>query len=573
MLTVRLRNLKISGNPEYDLGELILSHLHIPNLQELEERFPRAVFLLDGFDELCMKVKGACDCENMLAQLCGQLPGDCKIILTSRPKYIQVDQLSKAFPFSLISLQHFSRKKREEWLNQYRALVPDDSSAVDEEVAQYILSIDDNSVSNLCDTPMTLYLLIGGKVTIELTQNEWALYRYIFADAVVNTPYAEQLGGALHPLGEDIGNLLYWIAEEIAYKMYCAGEAPEDQDTIRTKDGQFLVTGETVTKIIEELLKDEPFQKAAVKAGLKDANSFDLQRIHALCCYWRSGPADGPVEFYHNNIRDFFLCEKIRREFNGLYQQGGTDEEKTDRMAQRLVILFKYGEINETVCHFLRAYTRDAVSRQEQKAFPLREKEHPLLPMLYQKLLTQGRLYDNLEMDDHIRAIRSILLSTGLVYRHLYQQILEKGERIHWWNNVNAANQSGMMQFIFKSYVGKIGFRSDLSGADLSGAYLFRADLIGADLSRADLRGADLREADLIGAVFHGADLTRANMNGADLSGEDLRGANLRMANLSWAILRGADLSEADLSGVNFYGTVLLGAKLPDGFRSYCQDE
>ena len=543
LLTVRLRDLKISGNPEFDFGALILSHLHIPDKQELVDRFPSAVFLLDGFDELCMKVKESCSCENMLAQLCGWLPGNCKIILTSRPKYIQMDQLSNASSFSLISLQHFSRKKREEWLDQYRELFKGDSSAVDEEVAQYILSIDEDSVSNLCDTPMTLYLLIGGKVTIELTKNEWALYHYIFADAVVNTPYAKQLGGALHPMGKNIGDLLYWITEEIAYKMYCTGEAPEDQDTILTEDGQFLVTGETVTKIIEKLLQEEPFQKAAYKAGLKDANGFDLQRIHALCCYWRSAPADGPVEFYHNNIRDFFLCEKIRREFNGFYQEKVSDDEKTDRMAQRLVSLFKYGEINLTVCRFLLAYTRDAVSKQDQKEFPLREKEHPLLPMLFQKLLTQGRLYDNLEMDDHIEAIRSILLSTGLVYRHVYEMILKKGEKIHWWQNVDAVNPSGMMRFIFKNCVGHIG-------------------------SKSDLQGADLNEADLNGAILSVADLGRANLRGADLRGANLRGAHLQGADLGWADLRGADLS-----GTHLREAELRLATLPDGFQSDNQDE
>lgn len=49
-------------------------------------------------------------------------------------------------------------------------------------------------------------------------------------------------------------------------------------------------------------------------------------------------------------------------------------------------------------------------------------------------------------------------------------------------------------------FMGEKGKRADLSGADLSDAYLGQADLRGADLSGADLSRAGLRGADLRGA-------------------------------------------------------------------------
>ena len=591
LLIVRLRDLEISGSEEHQLGQSILSYLNIRDKEELKKLFPRAVLLLDGFDELYMKLQTALgktfNCENMLNQLCGWLPGGCKLILTSRPKCVDVNRLSKskAFSFSLISLEHFSPRKRETWLNRYREALPKDRDAVDEEVARYILSMDKGSVSNLCDTPMTLYLLVGSKANFELTKNEWALYRYIFADAVVNTPYTEQADGSqpFHPMGADIGGLLYWITEEIAYKMYCAEEASEDQSTIKTEDGQFLVTGETVKKLINDLFDDnKQFREAAEQANLKKADSFDLQRIHAICCYWRSGPADSPVEFYHNNIRDFFLCEKIRRELNQLYQERGTDEEKTDRIAQRLVSLFKYGEINETVFRFLRTYALEAVSKQKQKEFPRLEKEHPLLPILFQKLLTQGHLYDNLKMNCHIQAITNILKSTGLVYRNVYEHILEEGGRIVWWQDVDEINKSDMLP-ILQKVIGAIASRSNLRAlalrwADLRKACFIETDFYDANMFMADLKWADLRKAelnmallakaniqiaDLRGANMHTAYLRKADLSYADISGVDLTGANLR-----WVDLYGADLSEAD-----FRGADLRKATLPDGFRSETQDE
>ena len=64
---------------------------------------------------------------------------------------------------------------------------------------------------------------------------------------------------------------------------------------------------------------------------------------------------------------------------------------------------------------------------------------------------------------------------------------------------------------------------ANLFRADLSGAYLFRADLSGADLFRADLFRADLSGADLSGAYLSGANLFRADLSGADLSGAKIR--------------------------------------------------
>ena len=64
------------------------------------------------------------------------------------------------------------------------------------------------------------------------------------------------------------------------------------------------------------------------------------------------------------------------------------------------------------------------------------------------------------------------------------------------------------------------GILPDLSGADLSEAYLCQADLFAANLS--------------------GADLSRANLFGADLSGTNLTRANFLLTNLFGAFLSGA---------------------------------
>jgi uncharacterized protein YjbI with pentapeptide repeats len=58
---------------------------------------------------------------------------------------------------------------------------------------------------------------------------------------------------------------------------------------------------------------------------------------------------------------------------------------------------------------------------------------------------------------------------------------------------------------------------SDLTLANLKGAYLFGAKLNGANLIEADLSGADLSLANLREADLSGADLIEADLSGADL--------------------------------------------------------
>ena len=69
---------------------------------------------------------------------------------------------------------------------------------------------------------------------------------------------------------------------------------------------------------------------------------------------------------------------------------------------------------------------------------------------------------------------------------------------------------------------------------------------------------ATLDDADLSGANLTHAYLGSANLSVADLSGADLSFANLARADLEEADLSGADLTEANLSDVVDWSTVTL---------------
>jgi hypothetical protein len=110
---------------------------------------------------------------------------------------------------------------------------------------------------------------------------------------------------------------------------------------------------------------------------------------------------------------------------------------------------------------------------------------------------------------------------------------------------------------------GEIDFSgSDLSEADLDGAFLLRTNFTGSIL-----RGTSLKYIFAEEAIFVNADLTysrllRANLVNADLRYANLFGASLDFAQLSNADLTGANLTEARVDlGAHFdEGTIL-----PDG--------
>jgi uncharacterized protein YjbI with pentapeptide repeats len=123
----------------------------------------------------------------------------------------------------------------------------------------------------------------------------------------------------------------------------------------------------------------------------------------------------------------------------------------------------------------------------------------------------------------------------------------------------------------------------DLSGADLSGAYLTGANLNGAVLDNVNLKVAYLREADLRGALLFKTDLSGADLRGANLEGADLSFSTLDGANLSIDTqfvtndptdIHNTNLNDARLSQASFYkanldGADLTGADLSGTYMSY----
>jgi len=93
-----------------------------------------------------------------------------------------------------------------------------------------------------------------------------------------------------------------------------------------------------------------------------------------------------------------------------------------------------------------------------------------------------------------------------------------------------------------------------MSGANLSGAFLYGADLSDAVIINSNLSGADLRWALLTNSNLSGSDLSYAQLDSVDFG----YGANLTNVSFRGVDLRGVLLSQFNyLNGVNFSNSIL----------------
>jgi len=105
--------------------------------------------------------------------------------------------------------------------------------------------------------------------------------------------------------------------------------------------------------------------------------------------------------------------------------------------------------------------------------------------------------------------------------------------------------------------------RTDLSGANLTGALLMSSDLRGANLSGANLSLAIINFSDLSEANLRGANLSGARFLGTGLIDADLTGADLR-----WASLTNSYFDKANLTGCKVYGVSVWDLRLTETIQS-----
>lgn len=578
LVTIRLRDLNKELIKE-NFCEALFEYTKTHDPDEFETVFENSVVVLDGYDELCMILGGTEYSlkDSMLEELLECFYDSLKFIITSRPHYINKNSLR--IEYDSIYLNHFDEAKRDEWITAYRDKC---RQSIDPNVLDFIKNIDENDAEGVYDTPFSLYMLAANqKMSKQVLNNSWALYHKIFYSAISETPYNEIYSRIKkkHSISK-YKETIYQINEEIAYEMYKNNS--ESESVFFLKDSKVK---EIVRRVAEKNCTDEDVKKLT-------EGSF------ALCCYWKNDAKDGAIEFYHNNIRDFFVCEKIFREINKLYDSVSSDElsdEEIQKFIDKFCELFLYGGLADKVTEFIGLRTEYGI-KNNKNDFPKTEQKKIYLPQFFEVMLTNGGRMNCINSNNPFQAIINTLRCIVQVYSSVYRRYLTENEKIHWWNSVDNVNRNGMLRYVFKSVFGAYvyirgGFSDfsgvDLKNCDLSDAMLLNQDFSNANLSYSNLNKAFLQNAKLIDANLYGANLRRANLRRAELKGAALNGAILREAYLQGALLQGAhlivanlieahleeahlekadlekaDLREANLRGANLQGAILQGADL-----------
>ena len=584
LLTIRLRDLKKDIIAQkHSLMPAILDYMHIPTIDALERMYPEAIMILDGFDELCL-INQIVKYEELLCDLWRKSPAKHNVIITTRPKYISLGKID--IPHQFITLQHFDTENRAEWLMRYT----DQNfcgQPIDIKIKEYIENITIENASGVCDTPMTIYMLAAQKFDANSILNIWMLYHQIFYKELSETEYNQMFPNPDREYAHDIiklRDIIYRITEEIAYQMYC------DQN------GELYLSSTKLFKIIESLSEQEPLLRTVQQREI-------AMRCYALCNYWKAHSDEGLVEFYHNNIRDFFICEKVFQEMESAYKNWRENPESgICNAAESMYQLFSYSELSNEVCQFIiqrASYQATQGTNDVSKHFA------EFLPKLFVGILTTKQVHESQSASEVLRKASYTLTCIIQFYRCCYDPYLRENDRIKWWDSVATVNSDGLLKYLFTSVfscgpekgesksIPAASSRADFSGlnlaslnlknsnfgflnfanANLGDAILSHCDCRSSCFDRAALPNVIAKNAIFAGAKMHNCHLIRANLEGADLSGAELaQRAKLQFANLAKCSLRetnfkaaaltSANMTHADVTAANFTNATLVDADL-----------
>ena len=334
-------------------------------------------------------------------------------------------------------------------------------------------------------------------------------------------------------------DVLYQISEELAYNMYKEGNQ------------RFYLTEESLSGIIENLSKENPILR---QLGMREI----AQHCYALCCYWKANTEQGAVEFLHNNIRDFFLAEKIFRELNKLACKG-RDFKIADAI-EKFAQLFKYGTLETKVTEFI--YLRALYNKENMNSdFGSYEYKHKNMPAIIcgvagADIMIEKILNKELELPP-VEIVTNIVTATTQTFRYLYEPYLTDREQIPWHEALREKNSfltlfrnvfSLVPVTLTEETMISMGSRGNYSGIAFAGK-----DLRNIDFQKSNLSQVDFSDTILCGSDFENTVLCKSKFNNADM--------------------HYASLKEADLQGCDMTGCDLRGTDLPDGFVSLNQEE
>ena len=477
------------------------------------------IWILDGLDELCM-ISGTNDARTVysgasgyIKRLCRLLKGrNSKIIITTRPG---IDQAEFSIYFAQTRIRHAQCNILDFDENQTKlfiSLLVKAAPYLKEQNGgiKFILSDKKNEMSSdIYRSAFILYLICSNNLTNEECENIWALFHRIFYKSLVVPEYrydgAE--GNDINEFNSTYINDIYKINCQIAFEMF------------KEKDNKATFTLDDVSSLLD--IDDETVVKK-------------INDSYSLCCY--TARNNSVIEFAHNHIRDFFICEKILTELNAAYSKRHSPEDIVNKLCE----LLKYDLISyETEIFIEYAFRHNAYNViQSQSASHVKD--------IFTLFLKSGGLlsynYSEGEKNYQYYSMNTVNNASN-IYTMLYHP--DEKSRLIWFEKQDVYNER---HSVIEYMTGNLRF-SDFSGMDLSLTNLRGYGLHGCNFSGAMLFGANLRNTYMTEAILENADLSFAELQGASFAGASLHNAILFGAkfdnSLMDAVLNGIDLSGA----------------------------
>ena len=388
--------------------EDIFQYLNIAKENQRNELKRWSVLILDGFDELCMVESIQSEKKlDYFINLSRNLQSGriyWKVIVTSRPNYIGWENLKKDLKgcMEIIQLQHFSIKKRNEWVEKAKEV----ELLITEDVKQGIIDSNREELEAIIGVPWTLYLIIRKAIVITANSNLWEIYNSIFKGENVTRSFEEEA----HPT-RSLQNDLYRITEEIAFWMYQNQCFDISLDTIRS----------LIDRIYEEADQEE---KLRFLIQLKDT--------YALHTYYRKTDQRGGIAFYHNYIQDFFLSEEVFFELDKVYRE--LKQLKKWSQKEKCLIccynrIFLPSILNEKVVQFIRFRIRYEYENNLLSKWVETEKENHIFAQVFENMMIYGFMDLNrkkITQKIKLQAMQTIFCNCWNIYDYVYS--LQKKE-------------------------------------------------------------------------------------------------------------------------------------------------
>lgn len=517
IVCVRLRELNLGESKTST--EAILNYLKINDIKCFESTYPESIIILDGADELSMVSGTAIGSVEEIILDVRKAFSKHKIIITTRPDFLDMTRFnSSAFSIRRIMLEHYDHEMRIEWIEKYRAC----GEAISKNTEDYIVSISDSTAIGVADTPLALYLLARCDMRAELQGNQWSLFHEIFANAITKAEYNENFDNFTRSRMSCVDSSVnYRVVANIAYRMFQ-----------NSREERYFINKREIDEVI-------------CKSDLQELSREQVKKTCVLCAYWKSTSTLGALEFYHNNIRDFFLCEYICEKLRELFCAYGKDlnvDDCSNRLQKLLCEVFCWADINASTWQqtfafiYLRLKYESIYEQKNDSLYNLIHNMKNLPNVIYRLSISKDLWYHESKEIPYLSA-KYVFVNSMLLVRILYEFCTEKecGDCIRVWvseeeeNTWNKMNLLGDWREVLQRQVrisaqesigiisntefGSISFCGietpdmDFQRCKFTGTRFENAKLIKANFSHSTLRNVYFLNVDLLGANFFKASI------------------------------------------------------------------